>query len=224
MEKHVQHGTGGEPAIIMVSKHTTVKELKKMVKDKVGVELEDQLLFAARRKMEEGRTMDESGVEAKSRVMLVSKKAGEEDQKKRARADEDPPLHMQGDHRGGPPMEGREEEDRVEEAASLQRDSQVEEEIKVRDEEGGRMSPRDKNKEGLKDPPSREAMEKEVHVGGVRDPKRAETGQKSGQGEPRNKNRARPEWRERTLQGQARLLPSSNPSPKEGRKEKTQRG
>ena len=61
-------------------------------------------------------------------------------------------------------MEGREEEDRVEEAESLQRDSQVEEEIKVRDEEGGRMSPRDINKEGLKDPPSREAREKEVPV------------------------------------------------------------
>ena len=62
MEIQVQHGTGGEPATIMVSKHTAVKELKKMVKDKFGVEIEDQLLFAARRKMEEERTMDESGV------------------------------------------------------------------------------------------------------------------------------------------------------------------
>ena len=53
MEIQLQHGTGGIPAYIMVSKHTTVKELKKMVKDKVGVELEDQLLFAAGRKMEE---------------------------------------------------------------------------------------------------------------------------------------------------------------------------
>ena len=38
------------------------------------------------------------------------------------------------------------------------------------------MSPRDKNKEGLKDPPSREAREKEVPVGSIRDPKRAEAG------------------------------------------------
>ena len=72
MEIQLQHGTGGIPAYIMVSKRTTVKELKKMVKDKVGVEIEDQLLFAARRKMEEGRTMDISGVEANSRVIIIS--------------------------------------------------------------------------------------------------------------------------------------------------------
>ena len=146
MKIQVQHGTEGEPTTIMVSKHTAVKELRKMVKDKLGVEIEDQLLFAAGRKMEEERTMDESGVEAKSRAILISKRAGGENQAKRARADEDPPLHMQGDHRGGPPMEGREEEDRVEEAASLQRDSQIEKEIKDRDEEGGRISPRDKTR------------------------------------------------------------------------------
>ena len=45
-----------------------------MVKDKVGVEIEDQLLFAARWSMEERHTMDKPGVKAKSRVLIVSKK------------------------------------------------------------------------------------------------------------------------------------------------------
>ena len=51
------------------------KRAEKMVKDKVGVDIEDQLLFAAGWKMEEGRTMDKSGVEAKSMVILVSNQA-----------------------------------------------------------------------------------------------------------------------------------------------------
>ena len=97
MEKHVQHGTGGKPATIMVSKRTTVKELKKMVKDKVGVDLEDQVLFAAGRKMEEGRTMDELGIEAKSRVILVSKKnwGGEPGEKSQGRQGSSP-THARG--------------------------------------------------------------------------------------------------------------------------------
>ena len=136
MEIQVQHGTGGKPATIIVSKRTTVKELKKMVKDKMEVEPEDQILFFAGWKMEDERTMDEYGVKAKSRIILISKRAGGENQALRARADKDPPRHMQGDHRGGQPTEGQEEEDRVAEAASPQRDSQFEEEIQVSDEEG----------------------------------------------------------------------------------------
>ena len=77
MEIQLQHGTGGIPAYIMVSKRTTVKELKKMVKDKVGVDLEDQVLFAAGRKMEEGRTMDELGVEAKQGGRTRRKEPGQ---------------------------------------------------------------------------------------------------------------------------------------------------
>ena len=95
--------------------------------------------------MEDERTMDEYGVKAKSRIILISKRAGGENQALRARADKDPPGHLQGDHRGGQPTEGQEEEDRVAEAASPQRDSQVEEEIQVSDKEGGRMGLREKN-------------------------------------------------------------------------------
>ena len=66
--------TGGDPATITVSKHTSVKELKMMVKDKFEVEPEHQNLFFQGKKMEDQYTMDEYSVRANSMIQLMVRK------------------------------------------------------------------------------------------------------------------------------------------------------
>ena len=129
---------------------------------------------------------------------------------------------MQGDHHCGQPMEEREEEDRVEEAASLQRASQVEEEIKVREEEGGRVSPRDKNKEGLKDPGK--AREKEVPVGSIQDPKRAEGGAEIRPGRAQEQEQSQARGAQTNHTGSSMTPPQLIPLTQRGDKGKDPKG
>ena len=74
MEIKVRYVTGREPATITVSKLTAVKELKRMVKDKLEVEPERQILFYLGQKMEGERTMDKYSVRANSKIMLIIRK------------------------------------------------------------------------------------------------------------------------------------------------------
>ena len=63
--------TGGDPATITVSKLTSVKELRMMVKDKFEVEPECQNLFFQGKKMEDDYSMYDYSVRVNDMIQLM---------------------------------------------------------------------------------------------------------------------------------------------------------
>ena len=67
----VRSMTGGDPATITVSKLTSVKELRMMVKDKFEVEPECQNLFFQGKKMEDEYSMYDYSVRVNDMIQLM---------------------------------------------------------------------------------------------------------------------------------------------------------
>ena len=182
--------TGGEPATITVSKLTVVKELKRMVTDKLEVEPEHQILFFLGQKMEGDCTMEEYSVRANSKIMLIIRKpiSSPDHLPKKGKSTEGGGPVVSSSRPNGrarPKTEQTESGSRKQEARSkrtggespapraranedsmddLLGDSQDEEDTQASDKEEGKGGPRATNGDGQRDNPSKEARKEEGPV------------------------------------------------------------